>query len=272
MISLFATVPRLSASLALKCYLVGSLALFACGAWAQQDDPDRPHLSHQTQPIPQHDPPIDTEALADAVPGTPIGDGLALPSFGHVWVRDDFEGRPQLVQLKYVPTDVNRHACSNFVKAELAPFVYRPKVSIEIADAAANVRLHDPNVSIYVRGFGGGNEDAAPTRETSTQTELALVRAKSKKDRRIISTIAFTQLTGKAARSNDLVVFNIEKVGSSGWQKITTKGPLPPGEYALVCMPRGQNLLPTRVFDFAIDPKAPANANAVMPAPVTPSR
>jgi hypothetical protein len=43
------------------------------------------------------------------------------------------------------------------------------------------------------------------------------------------------------------------------WRKITPKHPLAPGEYGLVALPKGNYLMPTRVFDFAIDPQAPRN-------------
>ena len=273
MISVLAGIPRSSAALALKGCLLGLLMFFSFALWAQ-NDPDRPHLSHQTQPIDQGEYPIDPPITISAAGSeTPIGDGLVLPSVGHVWARDSFGGRPQLVQMKYVPTEVDRHAASNILKANMAPFVYKPKNSIEIKGAAANVRLHDPHVSIYIRGYAiAASEDAAESPETSTQMELTLVKVESKKDRRIVSTIAFTQITGKAARSNQTIALNIEKVGNTNWQRLTPSEPLDPGEYALMCMPRGQNLFPTRVFDFAIDPKAVGNPDAIMPATAIPSK
>jgi hypothetical protein len=249
-------------------FVVGSPSISTSVLHAQQEDSDRPHLSHQSQPIPQTDPLIEPEVglSTNAVPGTPIGEGLVLPSRGHVWARDRFNGQPQLFQLKFVPTEIDRHSGSNLLKANLAPFIYKPKESIEVSGAAASVRLHDQSASIYVRGYEASSEDAAPSSATSTRSDLALVRVESKKDRRIISTIAFTQLTGKAARNYLTVAFTIEKVGNTDWRKITPRDPLPPGEYALLCMPRGQDLLPAEIFDFAIDPKAPANLDAVTPS------
>ena len=249
--------------------MVGLVALSSVGIRAQQEDQGRPHLSHRSEPITQDDPPIGRQATPSAVlpTGMPIGDGLVLPAVGHVWARDSFGGQPQLVQIKYVPTEVDRHAASNILKSNMAPFIYKPKDSIEIKGAAAGVRLHDPNVIIYVRGFGiAASEDAAESEETSTQMELTLVKLESTKDRRIVSTIAFTQITGKAERSNQTVVLAMEKIGNTNWQRIAPKEPLVPGEYALMCMPRGHDLFPTRVFDFAIDPTAPASTNAIVPA------
>jgi hypothetical protein len=256
-----------------KSLLVAFFALFAFGLNAQ-DDPDRPRLRHQSQPISQADLPTDLLGgpSANATPATPIGEGLVLWSSGHVWARDTFDRQPQLVQLRFLPTKINQHTGSNFLKANLAPFVYKPRMSIEVEGAAASVRLHDQHVIIYIRRFGDDSEDAAPSSDTSTQTDLMLVRAESRKDRRIISNVAFTQITAKAARSSETIEFTMEKVGNTDWQKLTPNEPLPPGEYALVYMPRGQNLLPTQVFDFAVDPNAPANVSVVTPAEDAQSR
>ncbi len=275
MISLFAGRPRFSGSLVIKCCLVILIAAFAVGLRAQQDDTNRPHLSHQSHPITQgavSNESSDTtfsagENLPNAVSGTPIGDGLVLPATGHVWATDVFDGTRQLVQMKFLPTNLDRHVGSNALKTNLAPFIYKPKQTIEIQGAAASVRLHDPNVVIYIRGYGSFNEDASdaadPTATSSTQTELLIVKVKPAKDKRVISTIAFTQVTGNAARASQAIEVHAEALGNTDWQKITPKEPLAPGEYALVPMPRGQNLFPSAVFDFSIDPKAPANANAI---------
>ena len=254
--------------------LVALPALSTPGLCAQQDDPDRPRISHQSNPIPQTDPPIDPLGgfPANVPPKTPIGEGLVLLSFGHVWARDIFDGQPQLVQLKFVPTEIDRHAVSNLLKANMAPFVYKPKESIEIEGPAAKVRLHDPHANIYIRALGYPSEDAASSSETSTRTDLTLVRAEPRKDRRILSTVAFTQITARAVRSNETIAFTIERVGNTDWRKITPNAPLLPGEYALLLMPRGQNLFAANVFDFAVDPKAPANTSVVTPAADTQSR
>lgn len=84
----------------------------------------------------------------------------------------------------------------------MASFIYKPKESVEIQGAESSVRLHDPNLNIYVRGYAMSyEEDAAVSSETSTQMDLALVRVESKKDRRIVSSIAFTQVTNRPAEA-----------------------------------------------------------------------
>jgi hypothetical protein len=281
MISIFAVFPRFSGSLFIKGCLAGFVTVSAIGLWAQQDDPNRPRISHQSQPIAQDatsNEPLDAvsstrEDSPAVAAGTQIGDGLVLPSTGHVWAVDTFGGVRQLVQMKYVPTDIDRHAGSNMLKTNLAPFVYKQKQSVEIQGAAANLRLHDPNIVIYARGYGSANEDAAPSSDNSSaRMELALVRLESRKDRRVVSTIAFTQITGNAKRNSQVIDITIEKLGNTDWQRITSKTALSPGEYALMPMPHGQDLFATAIFDFAIDPTAPANPNAIVPVGVTSSK
>ncbi len=61
---------------------------------------------------------------------------------------------------------------------------------------------------------------------------------------------------------------------AEGWWKITPSETLRPGEYALVELTPGegeinrnmQTVLPDNLWDFGVDPSAPANAMAVKPA------
>jgi hypothetical protein len=89
----------------------------------------------------------------------------------------------------------------------------------------------------------------------------ALVRATINKDRRILAQVNFTQLTGNAKRSDSQIDATIEKL-SDGWLKITPKGPLATGEYALQPVPKVANTFSTVVFDFTLDPKAPNSPEA----------
>jgi hypothetical protein len=190
-----------------------------------------------------------------------VAPGLTLPNAGHVWALDKFVGQPQLVQMKYTIVDLNNHAASNVVKTNLAPFVYKPKVTWELQDSAAVVRLHDATPTVFFLSVYDSEDAADPGAKWGN---LAMVRLQVRDDRRVVGTTAFMQLTAKAKRSEERIETVTEKVGNSGWYKIFPKQPLSPGEYAFVRLPKQANLLGANIFDFAIDPGAPQNRNAVI--------
>jgi hypothetical protein len=74
---------------------------------------------------------------------------------------------------------------------------------------------------------------------------------------------AFTQITAKATRSENMIEVMTEKIPGTNWYKMTPKEPLPAGEYGLMLVPKGQNLFGSVVYDFAIDPTAPENKDFI---------
>ncbi len=232
-----------------------------------QDDLDRPVLKHRSEPIPETKQAAPTMQVAARPTGPVIAPGLALPATGRVWALDNFEGKPELVHLKYFPTNVDRHAGSNFAKVSLAPFIAKPKITIEIQGAKSAIRLHETTPVIFLRYTPRDNEDAAiDPSQNPTYTELTVVKLDVRKEKRIVSTMAFTQVTGTPSRSEEVIEIDKAQVANSEWQKITPRKPLAPGEYGLLALPKGQGLAPTRVFDFAIDPNAPRNQGVVLPS------
>jgi hypothetical protein len=178
----------------------------ALGSAIPQDDTGRPLLKHQPQPMVKPDEPLNVDVQPSAVWNElTVAPGLTLPNRGYIWALDNFAAKPQLVQLKYVLTDVDRHAASNQAKVQLAPFIYKPKATVEILGATAVVRLHQTTPAIFVRGRYREDENAADPSEASTIGNLALVKLKVKGERRVVSTVAFTQLSNKAKRSEDVI-------------------------------------------------------------------
>ncbi|HVI79730.1 MAG TPA: hypothetical protein VM715_16480, partial [Candidatus Acidoferrum sp.] len=88
------------------------------------------------------------------------------------------------------------------------------------------------------------------------------VRTEAKGGKRILGSVK-RQVTGKISEDQHLVKTTITRV-TGGWFKVTPTEPLTPGEYAVVeMMPKeGMNL---DVWDFGVNPKAPANANPWKP-------
>lgn len=263
--------PLAKISIALVCCLTIPGAPFCSGQTASQStnagqgspasevDQTRPHLSHQTGKTPDEKP-LDADAILNQssanVTTLLVAPGLHLPGVGRVWALDEFEGKPELVHLKYSKVSIDNHTASNILKEQAAPFIYRPKKTIELNGATSVIRLHDHSPTIFLRGLAE-DEAEAESNDGGGQSELALIRLESKPDRRIAATIAFTQITSKAVRSEEIIDVVTEQLPGTNWSKIKPREPLPAGEYGLMKLPKGQNLFGSVVYDFAIDPAAP---------------
>jgi hypothetical protein len=94
-----------------------------------------------------------------------------------------------------------------------------------------------------------------------------IVRAQSKHDKRIVGDIKISPL-GKANQEQNLVITTSQRL-TGGWIKITPSAALPAGEYAVVEM-LGREGMNTYVWDFGVNPNAPANGVALKPV-VTPA-
>jgi hypothetical protein len=248
--------------------------LLAQSAGSQDVEPQdgRPYLQHQAQPIqdykiPTNDrsrAPISPEAVSPAAPL--VAPGLHLPVTGLVWALDTVAGKSELVHLKYTVVNVDSHKASNILKAQAAPFIYKPKMTIELNGAAAAVRLHEASPVLFVRDLLAGEQNEAESDASSAEFELTLIRLKTKGDRRIAATIAFTQFTANASRSTDVIEVTKERLPRTNWYRLRPKEPLPAGEYGLMCLPQKQDLFGSQVYDFAIDPTAPENKDAIAAA------
>ena len=193
--------------------------------------------------------------------------GLRLPLQGDVWALDHQDGQPVLVRLRYLPTIYNQHTASNFFKEQAAPFLYRPKGTVEIAGATARVCLHDLRPVIFLRraSVDTADESEDATQSTNAQTELSLIQLMTKKNFRIVSDISYAPWGGGARRSADAAGMDFKILPGNEWIRWQPKQDLLVGEYGIAALPRGQNLFPDHIYDFAINPAAPPNPDAIKP-------
>lgn len=179
--------------------------------------------------------------------------GVHIPSGSVPWAVDVYSGKPELVPIHHTAINVDNHRGANVAGSLAGSFFYKPKMTTEIEGAHARVALHTSKPVFYVHVMSDPDGD-----QSSFFDHWAIVQAVVKKDKRIISQIKFTQLTGKAKRDSSQIDATVESL-AGGWLKITPVNPLTPGEYALLPVTKVANTFSTVVFDFTVDPNA-ANA------------
>jgi hypothetical protein len=190
------------------------------------------------------------QQIPEPIPGVQITNG------SYPWAVDTYEGKQELVPIHHTNVGVNNHKGSNVAGSLAGSVFYKPKMTTEIAGAHAHVALHSEKPVFYVHLLE--DDDSTPE---GVLGPWALVRAKVDKDRRVLSQVNFTQLTGNAKRTDSQVDVDIEKL-PEGWLKITPKMPLALGEYALQPVPKVANTFSVVVFDFTLDPSAPNSPEA----------
>ncbi|RRA47906.1 hypothetical protein D1Y84_05975 [Acidipila sp. EB88] len=181
--------------------------------------------------------------------------GLRIPNGGTPWVLDEFKGGKQLVPVHSTAVAINNHKGGNVAGGLLAGPFYKARFSTEIDGVAAKTVVHTGAPVFYVKIEG-------PETGQSLMAGWAVVHALVDRDRRLLSTVKFTQWTGNAKR-NDTEVEVATETLPDGWVKITPKGQLPEGEYALEPVMKQENAFSTMVFDFRVDASAQNDADAV---------
>jgi len=213
-----------------------------------------------------------------------VAPGLRLPENSGVFLLDSFQGEPQVVEVQQTAGDVAPNSKTNVFRGALDPTGL--KLAIELDGPHAPVQVHVDVPSLYINLADDPNQpdinqaikDSSRTPQDPQQAQqpslpsdrFRIVHADIKKDKRIVGAVK-RQPTGKISQEQHLVKTTSTRVGS-GWIKLTPTEPLPPGEYALVEMTdqkdaidkQGMNLY---VWDFGVNPKAPANANPWKPTP-----
>jgi hypothetical protein len=201
-----------------------------------------------------------------------VAPGLRLPEDSGVFLLDSFQGEPQIVEMQTTEGDVNRNTKANILRGAINP-VAGVKQTIELEGAHARVQSHVDVPSLYINIDAPPDQFAAqgsqkPQQPAAPGDHYRIVRAEVKGGKRILGDVK-RQVTGKISQEQHLIKTTITRV-SGGWLKLTPTESLPPGEYALVEMmtqegsgKQGMNLY---VWDFGVNPKAPANANPWKPS------
>jgi hypothetical protein len=214
-----------------------------------------------------HDRSVEEAKLPEVAPG------LRLPENSGVFLLDNFKGEAQLDEINQTAGDVNKQSKASIFRG-LSP----GKQTIELDGAHASVQSHVDVPTLYLNDadeapapFEQASIPVQPTAEAQqpkqAQQPVApsdrfhIVRIEAKSGKRIIVPIK-RDPAGKIPQDQKIIKTTATNM-NGGWLKLTPSEGLTPGEYAVIEMTeKGMNLY---VWDFGVDPKAPANTNPYKP-------
>ncbi len=249
--------------------------------WAATEKYAREHTPGAQAPEGQNEAAaIDKEeqqARAEQQARTPeVLPGLRLPDQDGVWALDYFHDTPELVTLTQNSGDVNQQTGHNVLRSALGP-LGGSKKQVTLDGPRAKVRLHSAQPVLYISLTKEADEpgpDAVtvdthgvsatqPKAVSSPKSQYVVVRVQEHKGYRAVSSIQISAL-GRMSQSQDAIATTASILPGGHWMKVVPKDSLLIGEYALmeVLSPQEINL---SAWDFAIDPQAPENANAILP-------
>jgi hypothetical protein len=226
----------------------------------------------------------DADREADEARLPEVAPGLRLPDDSGVYLLDSYQGQPQVVEMRQAEGDINPNVRTNILRQALGPAA-SAKETIELDGAHALIHSHVTVPSIYINLEDEtsepppGETESAKMQQPSLDAPRAqqpqspqqpmvpydrfrIVQLKEKGGKRIVGDLK-RKVSGKVSQDETAVKTTIDRI-KGGWLKLTPVSDLAPGEYAMIEVETegGMNLY---LWDFNVDPKAPANANPYKP-------
>jgi hypothetical protein len=234
---------------------------------------------------------LDKEAEHDremaAIQLPEVAPGLRLPEPSGVFLLETFAGEPQLLELRQSEGDVDEKAKGNIFRDAITPLAGLKQV-VELDGAHAATQSHVDVPSLYINIDDSPDEFAQQSGKTSSKSSaqpqqpeqpeqpeqaivpfdrFRIVKTEIKNGKRIMGNLKLSP-KGKVTPDQHLVKTTIDRI-NGGWFKVTPSEPLPPGEYVLIEMGANQ-AINLEVWDFGVNPKAPANSNPWKPEAKSP--
>jgi hypothetical protein len=197
---------------------------------------------------------------------------LRLPDRDGVWVLDYFQNRPELVTLEQNSGDVNQPTGHNVQRGAIHPLPSR-KAEIRLDREGSKVHLHGNEPVFYVSLTGGDDtagSDAltvsAPAAKTSgavssPDSQYVIVEVDPRRNYRVITNLTLNQIGSQNANVTETTTTVLP---GRHWMKVVPKQKLTIGQYALMEV-LGPHAINQSVWDFAIEPQAGDNLNAILP-------
>ena len=233
----------------------------------------------------QLDKEVENESARQEAERPQVAPGLRLPEGSGVFLLDSFQGEPQLVEIPQNSGDVNTNRKVNILHSVVNP-VASAKANIELDGGHATVQAHAVVPSIYLNTEDSPEmaletpqgphiildsprseaekpqQPQQPEQPVLPFDRFRIVRVEVKGNKRIVGDVK-RNIAGKVTQEQHFVKTTVARV-TGGWLKVTPTESLAPGEYALVEM-MGQEGMNLYLWDFGVNPKAPANANPWKP-------
>ncbi len=213
----------------------------------------------------QLDKEIEHEREMEAVKLPEVAPGLRLPEDSGVFLLDSYQGETQLDELQQTAGDVDPGSRAKIFRNPLGG----GKQNVELEGAHAPVQAHVDVPALYIkpetaesgspsRSASGPQQPQQPAQAIVPFDRFRIVRTEVKSDKRILGDVKRLS-SGKIGEEQHAVKTTITNV-TGGWLKLTPVEPLGPGEYAVIEV-MGSEGVNGYVWDFGVNPKAPANAN-----------
>ena len=211
---------------------------------------------------------LEAERKAEQARSPQVAPGLRLPDEGGIFLLDTYQNQPQLADLQQSGTDLDKNTKSNILRSAINPLA-GAKQTLELPGTHARIQSHTTVPSIYINI--DTNEGAPASVQaagepsplaTSKNDRFKIIRIEVKGSKRVVGAVKVA-VTGKMKTDERLVAATVTTM-TGGWVKLTPTEPLPSGEYAVAEMlgKEGMNLY---VWDFGVNPSAPANASTWKP-------
>jgi hypothetical protein len=214
-----------------------------------------------------------------------VAPGLRIPEDQGVFLLDNFQGEPQLLEIQQNASDINGEKKTNILRSAINP-IAGIKAAIELDHPHAAIQAHVEVPALYINVDTGSDQPPSPTesaqhsspqsatppsgqqaQQPAPSDHYRILRLEVKGNKRVVGDVK-RQATGKVSQEQHEVKSTSTRL-AGGWVKVTPTEALAPGEYAVVEMlgKEGMNLY---VWDFGVNPKAPANPNPWKPETKSP--
>ena len=212
---------------------------------------------------------LEAERKAEQARSPQVAPGLRLPDEGGIFLLDTYQNQPQLSELQQSGGELQQHTKANILRSAVNPLA-GVKQTIELPEAHAKIQAHTAVPSLYINIDAdqvGQNQGAPATGEPpplAPSERFKIIRIEVKGGKRVAGAVKIA-VTGKMKADERFAAATVTPM-TGGWVKLTPTDPLVAGEYAVAEMlgKEGMNLY---VWDFGVNPSAPANASAWKPDP-----